>query len=127
MNLLLDTHTILWALSDVQKLSDKAKSRILSPDNNKFISLASAWEVAIKISLNKLSFEGGVIRFLRQIESDGFELLPIRAEHITQVEALPFHHRDPFDRLIVATAMAENMAVITADSNIHLYDADCIW
>ena len=127
MNLLLDTHTVLWALSDVEKLSDKAKSEILSPDKNKIVSLISAWEVAIKISLNKLSFEGGVVRFLHQIERDGFELLPIRAEHIALIEALPFHHRDPFDRLIVATAIVENMAIITADTNIRLYDINCIW
>jgi len=127
MNVLLDTHTILWALSDYEKLSDKAKTEILSSENNKLVSLASAWEVAIKISLNKLSFEGGVSRFLQQIERDGFELLPIRTEHVSLVETLPFHHRDPFDRLIVATAIAEDMAIITADTNMHLYDVSCIW
>jgi PIN domain nuclease of toxin-antitoxin system len=127
MNLLLDTHTILWALSDDERLSDNAKSKILAPDNHKFVSLISAWEIAIKISLNKLLFEGGVMRFLYQIENDGFELLPIRAEHIALVETLPFHHRDPFDRLMVATAIAERMAIITADTNIRLYDINCIW
>jgi len=127
MNFLLDTHTILWALSDDEKLSEKAKFEILATDNNKFISLISAWEVAIKISLNKLSLEGGVVQFLRQIEGDGFELLPIRAEHIALVETLPFHHRDPFDRLIVATAIAESMTIITADANIRLYNINCIW
>jgi len=127
MNLLLDTHAILWALSDIEKLSNRAKIEILSPENNKLVSLASAWEVAIKISLNKLSFEGGVTRFLHQIVHDGFELLPIRAEHILQVEMLPFYHRDPFDRLIVAAAMVEGMAVISADTIIRLYEVNCIW
>ena len=127
MNILLDTHTILWALSDDEKLSDKAKMEILSPENNKLVSLASAWEVAIKISLNKLSFEGGVSQFSQQIERDGFELLSIRTEHVALVETLPFHHRDPFDRLIVATAIAEGMTIITADTSMHLYDVSCIW
>ena len=127
MNLLLDTHTILWALSNDEKLSNKAKAEIMASNNNKFVSLASAWEVAIKISLGKLSFEGGVVRFLNQVESCGFELSPIRSEHIAFVETLPFHHRDPFDRLIAATAISEGMTVITADENIHLYDVKCIW
>jgi len=127
MNLLLDTHTILWALSDDEKMSAKAKSAILSPDNNKFVSLASAWELAIKMSLNKILFEGGVSQFLRQIENDGFEIIPICAEHIAYVETLPFHHRDPFDRLLVATASIENMTFLTADENIRLYDVNCIW
>jgi PIN domain nuclease of toxin-antitoxin system len=127
MNVLLDTHTILWALSDDEKLSEKAKSEILTPGKNKFISLASAWEVAIKVSLNKLSFEGGVLRFLRQIEIDGFDILPISAEHITMVETLPFHHRDPFDRLLIATAIVEGMVIVTADENMRLYNVNCIW
>jgi PIN domain nuclease of toxin-antitoxin system len=127
MNLLLDTHTILWAMSDHEKLSEKAKTEILSSENRKLVSLASAWEVAIKISLKKLFYEGGVTRFLHQVEYDGFELIPISGKHITQVEKLPFYHRDPFDRLIVATAIAEGMTILTADTNIHLYDVNCIW
>ena len=127
MDLLLDTHTVLWVLSDDDKLSAKAKSEILSPDNNKYVSLTSAWEVAIKVNLDRLSFEGGAARFLYQIEKDRFKLLPICAEHIVRVETLPLHHKDPFDRLIVATAVVEGMAIVTTDANIHLYDIECIW
>ena len=128
MNLLLDTHAILWALADDQtKLTERALTEILSPSNQIFVSLASAWELAIKISNGKLQFEDGAENFVNQIENNGFLLLPIARDHIIRVESLPFHHRDPFDRLLIATALHEGMAIITADKNIHAYDVPCIW
>ncbi|MCL2494910.1 MAG: type II toxin-antitoxin system VapC family toxin [Oscillospiraceae bacterium] len=128
MNLLLDTHTILWALADdEERLSKPAREAILSPGNQKFVSLASAWELAIKISSGKLSFEGGADNFAHQVESNGFLLLPIERSHIARTETLPFHHRDPFDRLLVAAALCEGLAIVTADEHIPAYGVPCIW
>ncbi|MCL2105907.1 MAG: type II toxin-antitoxin system VapC family toxin [Oscillospiraceae bacterium] len=128
MNVLLDTHTILWALEENEKrLTKRAFNAILSPGNQRFVSMASAWELAIKINSGKLSFEGGAKNFICQIESNGFLLLPIERTHVCRVESLPFHHRDPFDRLLVAAALCEGLTIITADENIPHYGVPCIW
>ena len=128
MNLLLDTHTILWALDEKQnKLSKRAQEYIHSDSNQKFVSMASAWELAIKLSSKKITFEGGADNFIHQIESNGFLLLPILRTHIARVESLPFFHRDPFDRLLVAAAMCEGSTIVTADNNIPAYGIPCIW
>jgi len=127
MNILLDTHTVLWFLLDDDKLSSKAKLAIMSEDNNKFVSLASAWELSIKMSLGKIYFEGGMSSFFKQIYENNFEILPITLEHIMRVEYLPIHHKDPFDRLIVAAALEDDLTILTVDSNIHLYESSYIW
>ena len=127
MNCLLDTHVVLWFLGDNEKLSKAALNTILEPANEKYVSIASAWELAIKIGLGKLKFDGGVDNFFKTISDNGFFLLPIKEEHIKQVEKLPFLHRDPFDRLLVASVLSEDMSLITADENIHRYDIPCIW
>jgi PIN domain nuclease of toxin-antitoxin system len=127
MKVLLDTHTVLWFLGDVEKLSDTALRAIVEPKNEKYVSVAAAWELAIKISLDKLRFPGGTANFFNVIEENGFELIPIRRVYVETVESLPFHHRDPFDRLFVATAVSEGMSIITADANIRAYDVSCVW
>jgi len=124
---LLDTHTILWFLSEPEYLSVSACDAILNTSNEIYVSMASAWEVAIKISLGKLSFDGGVDAFLQAINENGFALFPILPAHIALVSAMPFKHRDPFDRLLIATAHAEDMCIITKDANISNYDLDCLW
>ena len=121
MRYLLDTHILLWFFRDPAKLSEQDKSIILAPDSEIYVSIASAWEVAIKISLGKLDLQGGVNVFLRSIEKNGFVLLPIKQEYLECVEALPFHHRDPFDRLLIATAMKEGFGIVTDDEKIRLY------
>ena len=128
MNLLLDTHTILWALADdEERLSRRAREAILSPGNQKSVSLTSAWELAIKISNGKLSFEGGVDNFMHQVDNSNFLMLPIERSHIIRIESLPFHHRDPFDRLLVAAALCEGLAIVTADEHIPAYGVPCVW
>ena len=126
MNYLLDTHIVLWFLLDDKKLSENVKQKIINSNNNKFISIASTWELAIKINLGKINFDGGISVFFEEINKIGFELLPISPEYITRLENLPLHHRDPFDRLIISTAIEENMVLITADSNMGLYDVSCL-
>jgi PIN domain nuclease of toxin-antitoxin system len=93
-----------------------------------YISIASAWEISIKVSLGKLlEFTDGVRTFLEQVANMPVCLLPILPRHIEMVENLPFIHRDPFDRLLVATAKTDGMTILTADENIHKYDAPSVW
>ena len=127
MNYLLDTHTVLWHAENSVKLSENARNALSDTEGHWFVSTASAWEVAIKVSLGKMKFDGGVSEFFRMIEENGFIVLPVRRKHVELVETLPFHHRDPFDRMLVATAIFEKMRIVTADANVRLYAADCIW
>jgi PIN domain nuclease of toxin-antitoxin system len=127
MRLLLDTHTVLWFLDDVKKLSDAALRAITDPGSEKYVSVATAWELAIKISLRKLRFNGGAANFFKIVDENGFKMIAVRREYVEVVETLPFHHRDPFDRMLVATALSANMAIITADAAIRAYGVHCIW
>lgn len=125
MKYLLDTHIVLWIAENSSRLSGKVKHIILD-SSEKYVSIASVWEVAIKISTGKITLEGGVADFFRMIDANGFTLLPIKREYIEYIQNLTFHHRDPFDRLLVATTACERMSLITADENIRLYDISCI-
>ena len=128
MRLLLDTHTVLWLVNEHEKLSLKAKSLIVDDEHDLFVSIASFWEVAIKSSLGKLTdFVGGVGAFTTQIDKMPIELLHITPHHVGIVESLPFIHRDPFDRILIATAKAENLTILTSDANITRYDVSCVW
>ena len=127
MKYLLDTHIILWFFSDFDKLTKAAFNTIFEPANDKYASVVSAWELSIKISLGKLKFEGGVKNFIQKLHENGFSLLPVEEKHVCLVETLPLHHRDPFDRMLIAAAISENMNIITADANIRLYDINCVW
>lgn len=128
MNLLLDTHVAIWWITKYEKLSPKVKALLLDDANTLYISIASVWEVAIKVSLGKLPvFAGGVKAFLAEIGKNPVTLLPIRTLHVEMVETLPFIHRDPFDRLLVAAAKVEDMTILTADENIQRYDVPWIW
>ena len=127
MKYLLDTHVALWAFGKRARLSEAAEHAILDPANKKHVSIASAWELAIKIRSGKLVFEGGIELFFDTIDDNGFELLPITKKHVKQVETLPLLHKDPFDRLLVASAIVGDMCLITADADIHLYDVHSLW
>ena len=127
MKYLLDTHTALWALGDKTKLSETAKAIIDDVSLALCVSIISAWEIAMKISIGKLNFAGGSAFFLAQMRQNGVELLKIEGSHIEYIESLPFYHRDPFDRLLVAAAQADEMTILTADENIHKYDVRAVW
>jgi len=116
--LLLDTHALLWWLSDHKSLGPRARSLVAEAENVVYVSAASVWEVSIKKSLGKLHAPDG---FDAILESEGFESLPIDAFHAEQAGALPPLHRDPFDRMLVAQAQAEGLSIITCDNNITLY------
>lgn len=126
MKYLLDTHVALWVLQG-EHISDNVLG-ILDDITSKFyLSLASAWEVAIKISIGKLEYIGGVKAFLDDIRAIGFRLLQIDEQCIELVEKLEFYHRDPFDRLLIASAIATNMPLLTADQHLSEYNVKCIW
>ena len=128
MKLLLDTHTALWCVNRHDKLSTTARKILLDNTHVLHISIISAWEVAIKTSLGKLQgFNGGVKAFLAKMKAMPIVLVPITPLHVEMVETLPFIHRDPFDRLLVATAKVDDMTILTADENIHKYDVSSIW
>ncbi|MBI3142001.1 MAG: type II toxin-antitoxin system VapC family toxin [Bacteroidetes bacterium] len=127
MNYILDTHTIIWFLNGDDKLSIKSKEIIENQDNYKFVSIASVWEIAIKISLDKFKFDKGLKKFLDLIDDNGFDLIPISFDHALAVSTLKFIHRDPFDRLIVSQAMVDNLTIITKDEHIVQYDIKSIW
>ena len=128
MKLLLDTHTALWWINEHEKLSKKAKAMLLNDSHTLHISIVSAWEISIKVSLGKLfGLNGGVRTFLAKLEDMPVDLFPLTPRHVEMVETLPFHHRDPFDRLLVATAKVDGMTILTRDENIHLYDVPSVW
>jgi len=124
---LLDTHAVLWFFNGDKSLSDRAKRIIENPQYSKYISMASVWEVGIKISIGKLEFPENTKGFIYQIKKHGFVLLPISEDYIIESEQLPLIHRDPFDRLLVATAISEKMSLISADKNIAQYNVSLVW
>jgi PIN domain nuclease of toxin-antitoxin system len=115
MNLLLDTHAFLWHYSGTAGLSQDVKKLTESPENQLFLSIASLWEISIKNSLGKLELNTQLDVFFADIDLKGYNLLSINTMHILQSSAMPFHHRDPFDRLIIAQSIVESMPVITKD------------
>jgi len=127
MNLLLDTHTLIWFLNGDPFLTDKARSAIESSNNIKFVSMASVWEISIKFSLGKIQIPKGIKHLIALIEDNGFEFLPITLEHLVEVSSLDYFHRDPFDRLLIAQVKIENFTIVTKDENIRLYKIKTLW
>ena len=118
MQLLLDTHALIWWLANNPTLSPQAKDAIANPDNLVFVSAASAWEIAIKKSLGKLQAPGDLSA---QIVKKNFIPLAISIDHALAVEKLPLHHQDPFDRILIAQAVSEGLTIITRDHKFDLY------
>jgi len=127
MNLLLDTHTLIWFLDGSKKITETAISHIENPDNTSFVSIASIWEMAIKISLDKLQMKTSFKKLSDYLAINDFQLLPILFEHAMEVSTLEFHHRDPFDRLIISQGMVEKMPIVSGDQNFDAYPVQRIW
>lgn len=119
MRLLLDTHVLLWWLADDPRLDEAARRAIAEPANDTFASAASAWELAIKARLGKVSMPDDLGE---QLAANSFTPLPVQMTHALAVRHLPDHHRDPFDRLLVAQAQLEGLTIVTADQAIPRYD-----
>jgi PIN domain nuclease of toxin-antitoxin system len=126
MAVLLDTQAFLWWVADDPRLSKRAARAIAATEC--LLSVASCWEMAIKASLGKLTLPGAVGRFVQeQLEVNGFSLIAISLEHAAGVAELPFHHRDPFDRLLVAQALAEGLSLVSADPIFRRYGVTRVW
>ena len=126
MNLLLDTHIALWAITDDPKLPPAARTLITMPDNFVWVSAASVWEIAIKRALGRGDMPVSSQQALEFFKQSGYRILPIDAAHTTVVENLPAHHQDPFDRILVAQALSEPMRLITHDAAVALYSDSII-
>ena len=128
MNVLLDTHTLIWFYQDDSNLSVAARTCLRDPANEKYVSPASYWEIAIKLGTGKLTLADPYPDFLQHaILDNGFLILPIEFRHTAEVVALPLHHRDPFDRLLIAQAIVEGMPVLSADPAFDAYPVQRIW
>ena len=128
MKVLLDTHTFLWFIEDDARLGKNASEAILELDNRRFLSVASLWEIAIKVSIGKMNSHGPLETLVQtQITGNDMQLLPIAAKHLDTVQNLPYHHRDPFDRLIVAQALAEDLTLLSRDGNLADYGVKLLW
>lgn len=126
MRQLLDTHTFIWFVTGSNRINTKIREQI--EDNNNLLSIASLWEIAIKSSIGKLDLELSIEQLVEeQIIANGIELLDITTEHIAIVADLPLHHRDPFDRLIIAQAMAEQIPVVGSDKAFDSYSIQRLW
>jgi len=128
MRVLLDTHTFLWFVLGEAPLSARAKATIEDPSNEKLLSPASYWEIAIKISLGKYTLSHPYEEFIEKgITENGFVVVPIALPHTAVLTTLPFHHRDPFDRLIIAQAMVEEATIISIDTEFDAYPITRLW
>ena len=127
MKLLLDTHCWLWTMHDPIKLNKKVRTLIENPEVTVFLSAASIWEIAIKVKLGKLKLPSDVEQYVfRRMKEEQFTELPISSRHAARVGALPEHHRDPFDRILVAQAQCEELALVTADRQLAAYEVKII-
>ena len=128
MRLLLDTHTFIWYVTDNPRLSAHVKLLIENENNEKLVSIASIWEMAIKHSIGRLNFSLPFMEFVgRQLTVSNIELLEINLQHIEVVASLPLHHRDPFDRLIIAQSMAEQIPILSVDAIFDAYAIARVW
>jgi PIN domain nuclease of toxin-antitoxin system len=127
LKLLLDTHVLLWALGEPAMLAEEARTAILNPENDVVASAATAWEIAIKQSLGKLELPGPAESWLpRALERAGFGWIPVTAKDALRVGALPWHHRDPFDRMLVAQTYC-GYTLVTRDERIQPYGVPVLW
>ena len=128
MRYLFDTHALLWLTTDNISLTKKVRTIFLNSENDIYLSIASLWEMAIKISINKLYLEESLEDFTcNHIIGNDIQILKIELPHIYRLEQLPFHHRDPFDRLIIAQAIEDNLAIISSDGIFDNYSVTRIW
>ena len=124
MKLLLDTHALLWWLDDDDRLGADARELIADPANDVHVSVASLWEIAVKVRVGKLKVDMAAIE--RDIAEEAFTRLDITPRHLELLMSVPMHHRDPFDHLLIAQANAEDMPLMTADAQITAYSVDRI-
>ena len=121
MDYLLDTHILIWFLEGDQKLSKVLRNTIIDNKGRTYISISSIWEIAIKTSISKLDTDYTIQETISLINENGFEILQINHSHCLEIVTLDFHHRDPFDRMLIAQALVENLTIITKDHHFKQY------
>ncbi len=127
MNYLLDTHTLIWFLNGDKDLSSKARKAIESADAVNFISIVSLWEIAIKVSLERLDLKTPFEKIGEEIADNNFQMLPITFQDTLILSSLPFHHRDPFERLLIAQSQNNNFTLISKDQHFESYKIKIVW
>jgi PIN domain nuclease of toxin-antitoxin system len=128
VDLLLDTHTFLWFIDDDPRLSETAARHIGDPAARVLVSVVTAWEIAIKVSTGKLTLDRPLTRLWPEsLAQNEFEILDVRSEHVMALSPLPLHHRDPFDRLLIAQAISDRLQLVSADAAFDAYPVERIW
>ena len=128
MRALLDTHTFLWWITDDQRVSSRVRRILRNGSNEVFLSSVSGWEIIIKAQLGRLKLADDPARFIQeQIRLNSFQSLPVEMKHALHLFSLPTHHKDPFDRMLIAQAQLEGLPILTADTQIGLYSVEVIW
>jgi PIN domain nuclease of toxin-antitoxin system len=127
MKLLWDTHTFIWLILGDEKLSEQAKNEIENPENDHYLSIASLWEIGIKVKLGKLEILQPFENIINDVTKNGINILPINFNHLVENMNLDLHHRDPFDRLIISQSKAENMSLLSKDEIFDKYVNNRIW
>jgi PIN domain nuclease of toxin-antitoxin system len=126
MNVLLDTHALLWALTDESKLSERVRN--LLPNASTWFSIASLWELLIKAQIGKIPLPKPTGPFvMSKLAFNGVQILPVSADHVLRIESLPMHHRDPFDRMLIAQSLHEKLPIVSSDIVFRRYDVELIW
>ena len=124
---LLDTHTLIWLIESSSKVPKEIRERLKSPEVIVFLSSVSLWEIAIKTSLGKLGLKAPFEKLLSDLNKTDIVILQIENEYLRSLATLPLIHKDPFDRLLISTALTEGLTILTADENIQKYDVSWIW
>jgi PIN domain nuclease of toxin-antitoxin system len=127
MEILLDTHALIWFVNGVNQLPDKSIRLIKDLNTKCFVSVASIWEIAIKISLGKLDLNGGFDDIAKLLKRYDIEILPLTFEHLQKLMKLDFHHRDPFDRIIISQGIVEKLTIVSKDENFPKYKVKIVW
>jgi PIN domain nuclease of toxin-antitoxin system len=127
MDLLLDTHTFLWFITGDNQLPDRIVKQIVDKENNCFVSIASIWEIVIKLSIDKLEVRGGFETIEDFLDNNDLEILPISFSHTKRLLKLPHHHNDPFDRMIISQSLVDKMPIISKDRFFKDYNVKVIW
>ncbi len=126
MQILLDTHILIWFAKGIDKLSPKAKTTIENLSNQRFVSIVSLWEIVIKSSLNKIELKQSFKEIYYFLTNNDIELLPVSVAHLDILLTLPVYHKDPFDRLLIAQAITENLTLISADQHFNGYNINLL-
>lgn len=128
MKLLLDTHTFIWLDSNPSRLSEKVRSLLQDPNNTLLLSVVSIWEMQIKTQIGKLQLSIPLAELVEsQRQANMIEILPVSLSHVLAIEQLPLHHKDPFDRLLIAQANVEDATLISQDATLAKYPVQLIW